>query len=242
MIEINKLHVNVEDKPIITGIDLTLEKGKVHVLMGPNGSGKSTLGNTLMGHPQYTVTSGSIVLNGNDITSLPVHERAQAGLFLSFQYPREIPGVNVSGFLRQAYNATHTPTLSIFEFQTVLQEKMALLHMDQSFIERSLNEGFSGGEKKKMEILQLLVLNPQVAILDETDSGLDIDALKLVSQGINAFMGPDKTVLLITHYKRILDYITPDHIMVMMEGKIVHEGGPELIDVLEEKGYAWLKK
>ena len=235
-LEIKDLHVEVEGKEILKGISLTIEQGKVHALMGPNGSGKSTLANVLLGHPKYTVTQGKIILNGEDITNLPPNERASKGLFLSFQYPKEISGVTLTNFLRAAYNATHEP-LSIVDFYKLLQTKMAQLHVDKKFAQRYLNEGFSGGEKKKAEILQMLVLQPTFAILDETDSGLDVDALKIVAEGINTVTCKDRGILLITHYNRILEYITPDIVSILQDGKITKTGGKELAQQIEQKGF-----
>ncbi len=240
ILEIKDLRVNVEGKEIIKGLDLSLDTGKINALMGPNGSGKSTLANTLMGHPKYEVTSGTILLDGEDITSMDADERARKGLFLSFQYPLEITGVTVTNFLMSALENVKGEKPSMLEFKRLLDEKMDLLEIDRRFLTRYLNEGFSGGEKKRSEILQLAVLDPKVAILDETDSGLDIDALRIVSDGVNKFMSEEKSVLLITHYKRILQYIEPDKVFIMMNGRIVKEGGKELAHSLEEKGYRWL--
>lgn len=244
MLEIKNLHVSIDGKEILKGVNLTLEKGKVHALMGPNGSGKSTLSNVIMGHPKYKVTQGTIVFNGEDITQLPVDERAKKGLFLSFQYPSEITGVTISNFLRTTLNNLQTEKINVMDFQKLLKEKLQLLHIPENFSQRYLNVGFSGGEKKKSEILQLAILNPQTAILDETDSGLDIDALKAVAHGVNILIENDKakTILIITHYKRILEYIKPDKLSIMIDGKIVLQGGPELVDQLEEKGYGWIEK
>ena len=241
-LEIKNLHVSVDGKEILKGVNLKLEKGKVHVLMGPNGSGKSTLSNVIMGHPRYTVTKGQIFLNGEDITTLGPSERAKKGLFLSFQYPHEISGVTINNFLRTALNNLRKEKINVMEFQKLLKEKLKLLQIPENFADRYLNAGFSGGEKKKSEILQLAVLNPRVAILDETDSGLDIDALRAVSHGINTLRDADKEILIITHYKRILEYIAPDKLSIMIDGKIVLEGGKELVDQLEEKGYGWIEK
>lgn len=240
ILEIQDLHVNVEGKEILKGLNLQLELGKVNALMGPNGSGKSTLANTLMGHPKYEITSGKILFNGEDITKLSPDERAKKGLFLSFQYPYEVSGITVTNFLMTALENIRGQKPGMLEFKKLLDEKMQLLKIDPKFLSRYLNEGFSGGEKKKSEILQLAVLNPQLAILDETDSGLDIDALKIVSEGVNAFMNENKCILIITHYKRILEYITPDNVFIMVEGKIVKKGTSELVDNLEEKGYGWI--
>lgn len=244
IVQVKDLHVEIEGKEILKGLNLTLETGKVHALMGPNGSGKSTLANTLMGHPKYKITKGNIMLSGEDITELPPDERAKKGLFLSFQYPNEIPGVTVSHFLRAALNAKRGEDnkISVMEFKKILDEKVKMLKIDPSFLIRYLNEGFSGGEKKRSEILQLAVLDPTVAILDETDSGLDIDALRTVAEGVNHFMNKEKCILIITHYKRILEYIKPDKLFIMIEGKIALEGTGELADHLEEKGYGWIEK
>ncbi|MEN9626168.1 MAG: hypothetical protein RL557_496 [archaeon] len=242
MLEIKNLHVSVEGKEILKGVNLKLEKGRVHVLMGPNGSGKSTLSNVIMGHPKYSVTSGQILLDGEDITALGPDERAKKGLFLSFQYPHEISGVTINNFLRTALNNLRKEKMNVMDFQKLLKEKLKLLDIPETFADRYLNAGFSGGEKKKSEILQLAVLNPRVAILDETDSGLDIDALRAVSHGINTLRDAEKSILIITHYKRILEYITPDKLSIMIDGRIVLEGGKELVDQLEEKGYGWIEK
>ena len=242
MLEIKNLHVEFKDKEILKGVNLTLEPGKVHALMGPNGSGKSTLAHVLAGDPRYNVVSGKILLNGKDITKSNPNERAKLGLFLSFQNPVEIEGVKLSTFLRQAYNSLNKKKLSILEFNELLEKKAEELKIPREFLSRYLNKGFSGGEKKKAEILQLLVLNPEIAILDETDSGLDIDSLKLVAQGINKFMTKDKIVLIITHYKRILEYVKPDKVSIIINGKIVKEGSGELVNKLEEKGYEWVDK
>ncbi len=241
---VKDLQVSVEGKKILNGVSLEVPLGKITVLMGPNGSGKSTLAQVIMGHPRYTVESGSVLFNNHDIFSLKVHERAKAGLFLSFQYPSEISGVSVANFLRTAVNNVRNKHLSVSEFRTLLEEKMKLLHIDEHFINRSLNEGFSGGEKKKCEVLQLALLQPKLAILDETDSGLDIDALRIVAEGINSVKKehPEMGILLITHYHRILQYIKPDIVYVMLNGKIVMSGSNELVKKLEEKGYDWVRK
>ncbi|RJQ15951.1 Fe-S cluster assembly ATPase SufC [Candidatus Woesearchaeota archaeon] len=241
MLEIKNLHVSVDGKEILKGLNLSLEPG-VNALMGPNGSGKSTLANTLLGHPNYEVTAGQILFKEEDITKLSPDERAKKGLFLSFQYPHEISGVTISNFLRSAYNAVTGKKVSILDFHDILEKNMSVLKMDKAFAKRYLNEGFSGGEKKRSEILQLLVLNPSLAILDETDSGLDIDALRAVSEGVNAFMKKDKCILIITHYKRILELIHPDRLFILIEGKIALSGTGELVDHLEEKGYGWIEK
>ena len=241
ILEIKDLHVEVGDKEILKGVNFSLDLGKVNALMGPNGSGKSTLAHVIAGHPDYKITKGQIIFNGENITNLDPSERAKKGLFLSFQYPQEISGVPISQFLRTAYNAVKEEKKSLLEFQELLKEKANLLGIDESFLQRYLNEGFSGGEKKKSEVLQLLVLNPKFSILDETDSGLDIDALKIVAQGVNQYMNENKGSLIITHYKRILEHIIPDKILVMIGGKIVEEGGVELVNKLESEGYSWLK-
>ncbi|MEK6830515.1 MAG: Fe-S cluster assembly ATPase SufC [Nanoarchaeota archaeon] len=248
MLEIKNLHVEVEGKKILKGVNLKLEKGKVHSLMGPNGSGKSTLANVIMGHPKYEITKGQIIFNGEDITNLSPNKRAKKGLFLSFQYPSEIEGVTISNFLRTALNSLREnkgeEKISVLDFRNLLKEKITLLKMDESFSDRYLNQGFSGGEKKRSEILQLTLLNPKIAILDETDSGLDVDAIRAVAHGINTLIGKDKDkiILIITHYKRILEHIKPHKLSIMIDGKIALEGGPELVDQLEEKGYGWIEK
>ncbi|MEK6872868.1 MAG: Fe-S cluster assembly ATPase SufC [Nanoarchaeota archaeon] len=248
MLEIKDLHVSVEGKKILKGVNLKLEKGKVHALMGPNGSGKSTLANVIMGHPKYEITKGQIIFNGEDITESSPTERAKKGIFLSFQYPTEVSGVTISNFLRTALNNLREEKklekISVLDFRNLLKEKLALLKISEDFLERYLNQGFSGGEKKKSEILQLAVLNPAIAVLDETDSGLDIDALKAVANGINTLKNEnkDKTFLIITHYKRILEHIKPEKLSIMIDGKIAFEGGKELVDDLEEKGYGWIEK
>tara|TARA_Y100000310_G_scaffold328062_1_gene395485 strand:- start:27456 stop:28196 length:741 start_codon:yes stop_codon:yes gene_type:complete len=243
-LEIKNLHVEIEGKEILKGINLTLEKGKIHALMGPNGSGKSTLANVIMGHPKYEITKGEILFNGENINELPPDERAKKGIFLSFQYPTEVSGVTISNFLRTALNNL-TPEekhLSVMDFRELLKEKLETLNINEEFAERYLNEGFSGGEKKKSEILQMAVLNPKAAILDETDSGMDVDALKVVSEGINKMMNPDKIILIITHYKRILELIKPDKLSILINGKIALEGDNNLVDQLEEKGYGWIEQ
>ena len=239
-LEIKDLNVNVEGKEIIKELNLKLEKGKVYALMGPNGSGKSTLSQVLVGNPKYKF-SGEIFFEGENIKDLTPNERAKKGLFLSFQYPVEISGVTISNFLKTALNSLKGKKISPIEFWKILDKHSKKLNIDKTFLSRFLNEGFSGGEKKKAEILQMLVLNPKLAILDETDSGLDIDSLKIVSQGINNFIDKEKTILIITHYRKILDYIKPDKIFIMKNGKIITEGGRELIEELEKKGYEGLK-
>jgi Fe-S cluster assembly ATP-binding protein len=237
-LEIRDLHVNVEDKEILRGVDLTVRSGETHAIMGPNGSGKSTLAYALAGHPKYTITSGSVLLDGEDVLAMSVDKRAQAGLFLAMQYPVEVPGVSVSNFLRSAVTAVRGEAPKLREFAKEMKSSLEGLSIDPQFAERSLNEGFSGGEKKRHEILQLEMLKPKIAVLDETDSGLDVDALRVVSQGINRFReGGDRGVLLITHYTRILQYIKPDFVHVFVAGRIVEEGGPELADRLEAEGY-----
>lgn len=247
-LEIRNLHVSVEGKPILKGVNLTVRQGEIHALMGPNGSGKSTLAYALMGHPQYEVTGGQIIFDGQDLLELEADERSRLGLFLAFQYPVAIPGVTLANFLRQAINAQRKAQnpddkgMPIPEFRSMLKEKMDLLQMDHSFAGRYLNEGFSGGEKKRAEILQLATLHPKIAILDETDSGLDIDALRVVSEGVNRLSGPDLGVLVITHYQRILNYIKPHFVHIMLDGQIVETGGPEMALHLEEQGYDWLRE
>jgi Fe-S cluster assembly ATP-binding protein len=245
-LEIRNLHVTAEGKDILKGLDLDVEKGKIHALMGPNGSGKSTLANAIMGHPSLEVTEGTITYKGDDITEADPDERARAGLFMAFQYPVAIPGVTVSKYLRMVMNARRESRgekpLKIKEFSKAAQEAMELVKIPRDFSSRYLNDGFSGGEKKRMEILQLALLRPEIAVLDETDSGLDIDALRTVAEGVNTFTGPDMGVLIITHYQRILHLVKPDAVHVMFEGRIVKEGGPELVTQLEEKGYGWIGK
>jgi Fe-S cluster assembly ATP-binding protein len=246
-LEIRNLHVAVEGKPILKGVNLVVRKGEVHALMGPNGSGKSTLANALMGHPRYEVTEGDILFQGASILEMDPDERARKGLFLAFQYPTAIPGVSVANFLRTALTARRKEMgeekpMPPKEFRALVKEKMALLKMDESFAGRYLNDGFSGGEKKRAEILQLAVLRPEIAVLDETDSGLDIDALRIVSEGVNATVGPDLGVLLITHYQRLLNYIKPDFVHVLVDGRIVKSGGAELAHELEKLGYDWIRE
>ncbi len=242
-LEIRDLHVAIAGKKILAGVDLKIKGGETHVIMGPNGSGKSTLSNVIMGHPNYRIEKGDILLNGKSILELGPDERAGKGLFLAFQYPQEISGVSLANFLRHAYNAVHPngKRLSVMDFHRMLLEKMELLKMDREFANRYLNEGFSGGEKKRSEILQLAVLGPRIAILDETDSGLDIDALRTVAHGINSVSNEKTGVLLITHYQRILKYVKPDYVHVMIKGKIVKSGGHALAEELEEKGYELLE-
>ena len=240
---IKDLHVNIGDREIIQGLSLTIECGKVHAIMGPNGSGKSTLSKVIAGHPDYTVTSGEVLMDGENILGMEPDERARKGIFLAFQYPMEVPGVTIANFLRAAVQARlpEGEELEATEYYYRLYEKMDLLEMNRAFTSRSVNEGFSGGEKKRCEILQMAMLEPKYAILDETDSGLDIDALKIVSHGVNVLRGPERGILLITHYQRLLDYIVPDYVHVMVAGKIVMSGGKELALELESKGYDWVK-
>src|SRR3989344_5478437 len=242
MLEIKNLRVEIEGKEIIKGINLKFEKGKIYALMGPNGSGKSTLANVIMGNPEYKITKGKIFLNGKDITNLNPDQKAKNGIFLSFQNPSEIEGVTISNFLRMALNNSKNKKISVPDFHKLLKEKLKLLKMPENFSERYLNQGFSGGEKKKSEILQLNILNPKVAILDETDSGLDIDALKIISKGLNKLMDKEKIIIVITHYKRILEYLKPDKIFIMKHGKIVLAGKSSLINKIEKKGYGWIEK
>jgi len=239
-LEIRDLWVNVEDTPILKGVDLTLPRGEVHALMGPNGAGKSTLGKVIAGDPGHEVVRGQILLDGEDIVGLEPDERARKGLFLAFQYPVEVPGVTIANFLRLALQARYGQEVPLTEFYGKLQRAIETLDWDEAYVTRYLNEGFSGGEKKRNEILQLMVLEPAYAILDETDSGLDIDALKVVAGGVNAMRGPEFGALVITHYQRLLGYIVPDVVHVMMDGRIVKTGGRELALELEERGYDWL--
>jgi Fe-S cluster assembly ATP-binding protein len=241
-LEIRNLHVRTEEREILHGVDLSVSKGETHALMGPNGSGKSTLANTIMGSPAYEVTEGQILLDGEDLTEADPDERARAGLFMAFQYPATIPGVSVANFLRMAVNAKRDEPIKVKEFGALLKENMELLKIDREFTSRYLNEGFSGGEKKRAEILQLAMLEPDFAILDETDSGLDIDALRVVADGVNAQRGPEHGFLIITHYTRILRYIRPDFVHIMLDGRIVREGGSELADQLEAEGYEWVRE
>ncbi len=241
-LEIQNLHVRVEEREILHGVNLSVAKGETHALMGPNGSGKSTLANALMGNPNYEVTEGKILLDGQDLTEADPDERARAGIFMAFQYPATIPGVSVANFLRMAVNARREEPIKVKEFGQVLGKNMELLKIDRAFTSRYLNEGFSGGEKKRAEILQLAMLAPDFAVLDETDSGLDIDALRIVSDGVNALRDDDRGFLIITHYTRILGYVRPDFVHIMLDGRIVREGGPELADQLEDKGYEWVRE
>lgn len=247
LLEVKGVHARVEEEgtDILKGVDLVIRPGEMHALMGPNGSGKSTLAKVIAGHPGYEVTAGEILLDGQSILDMEPDERSRAGIFLAFQYPAEIPGVSISNFLRTAVNARRSEEegdIGVLDFQAALVEKLNLLKVDKSFAARHVNDGFSGGEKKRNEILQMAMLSPSMAVLDETDSGLDIDALRIVADGVNTLLKADPSmgVLLITHYKRILEYLKPDHVHVMLDGKIAHSGGPELADQLEEMGYDWL--
>jgi Fe-S cluster assembly ATP-binding protein len=242
MLTIENLRVEIDGQEILKGLDLEVGKGEIHAIMGPNGSGKSTLANVLMGHPRYEITDGSVTFEGEDVLELEPDERAKLGLFLAFQYPSEVPGVSVANFLRTAVNSVREEELSPMDMYRLLQEKMAIMQMDPKFAERYLNEGFSGGEKKRNEILQMLMLDPKLAIMDETDSGLDIDALQVVARGVNEMRDPEFTAVVITHYQRILRYIEPDRVHVMLDGRIVTSGGKELAEALEEKGYDWVRQ
>lgn len=247
-LEIKNLHVAIEGKEILKGLSLAVNQGEIHAIMGPNGTGKSTLAYTLMGHPHYTVTQGEILFKGQNVLELEPDERSRLGMFLAFQYPVAIPGVTVANFLRTAINARRRVAdpndkgISIAAFRKMLTEKMTMLRMDPSFAGRYLNDGFSGGEKKRAEILQMATLTPEIAILDETDSGLDIDALRIVAEGVNALSGPELGVLVITHYQRLLNYIKPDFVHIMLDGRIVESGGADLALHLEEQGYDWVRE
>jgi len=246
MLEINNLCAGVEGKEILKGLSLSIGAGEVHAIMGPNGSGKSTLAQVLAGHEGYEISEGSVTYDGEDLLELAPEERTRSGMFLAFQYPVEIPGVNTTYFLRAAVNAVRQhhgeAELSAVEFLKLMREKIQLLELDESLLKRSVNEGFSGGEKKRAEILQMALLEPRMAVLDETDSGLDIDALKVVASGVNHLRRDDNAQLVITHYQRLLDYIVPDHVHVLFDGRIVKSGGKELALELEEKGYDWIAK
>jgi Fe-S cluster assembly ATP-binding protein len=245
VLEIRDLHARVEGKDILRGISLTVNRGEVHAIMGPNGSGKSTLAKVLAGHPSYEVTGGEVLLDGKNLLELEPDERARDGVFLAFQYPVEIPGVSNAQFLRLAYNEKRKhlgeEELDPLEFKDLLKERAKIVEMDAGLMSRSVNEGFSGGEKKRNEILQMAVLEPKLAVLDETDSGLDIDALRIVSEGVNKLRTADNAIVLVTHYQRLLNYIVPDHVHVLYKGRIVRSGGKELALTLEEKGYDWIK-
>ncbi|MGI2329301.1 Fe-S cluster assembly ATPase SufC [Planococcus sp. YIM B11945] len=240
---IQDLHVEIEGKEILKGVNLTIKTGEIHAIMGPNGTGKSTLASAIMGHPKYTVTSGSILLDGEDVLEMEVDERARAGLFLGMQYPSEISGVTNADFMRSAMNARREEgdEISLMKFIRELDKKMEVLDMEEEMAQRYLNEGFSGGEKKRNEILQMMMIKPSFAILDEIDSGLDIDALKVVAEGVNQMRGEEFGCLIITHYQRLLNYITPDYVHVMMQGRVVKSGGEELSHKLEAEGYDWIK-
>jgi Fe-S cluster assembly ATP-binding protein len=244
LLEVRNLHASINGTPILKGLDLTVKRGEVHAIMGHNGSGKSTLAKVLAGHTAYTVTAGTVRFEDRDLLELPPEQRARAGVFLGFQYPIEIPGVANSQFLRLAYNTVQAgrgkDELDPLEFDDLVREKMQLLEMNPDFLQRSVNEGFSGGEKKRNEILQMALLEPRLAILDETDSGLDIDALRVISQGINQLAHPDNALVLVTHYQRLLNYIVPDYVHVMADGRIVKTGGKDLALELEERGYDWI--
>lgn len=245
MLEIKDLHAGIDGNEILKGITLTVNKGEVHAIMGPNGSGKSTLAKVLAGHPAYEVTKGTITYEGKNLLEMPPDERAREGVFMAFQYPIEVPGVSNAQFLRLAYNEKRKhlgeEELDPLEFKDLLKERAKVVEMDASFMTRSVNEGFSGGEKKRNEILQMAVLEPKLAVLDETDSGLDIDALRIVAGGVNQLHNPENAVILVTHYQRLLDYIVPQYVHVLANGRIAREGGKELALELEEKGYDWLK-
>ena len=247
-LDIRNLHVSVEGREILKGVNLLVRQGEVHALMGPNGTGKSTLAYTLMGHPNYTVTEGEVWFKGQNILELQADQRSHLGLFLAFQYPVAIPGVSMANFLRAAINAQRKSLnpqdkgISVLEFRKLLKEEMDLLKMDHTFAGRYLNDGFSGGEKKRAEVLQMATLRPEIAVMDETDSGLDIDALRIVSEGVNTLAGPNLGVLIITHYQRILNYVKPEFVHIMLDGRIVESGGPELALHLEEQGYDWIRE
>ena len=245
MLDIKNLQVNVEGKPILKGINLHVNAGEVHAIMGPNGSGKSTLARALSGHPEYEITGGNVTFEGKDLLDMDPDERAREGVFMAFQYPVEIAGVNNAYFLKAALNAKRKhqgqPELDAMEFMQLIKEKSKLLEIDQSMLSRAVNEGFSGGEKKRNEIFQMSLLEPRLAILDETDSGLDIDALKLVASGVNAMRTPERGIIVVTHYQRLLDYIVPDYVHVLSAGRIVKSGGKELALELEKRGYGWIE-
>ena len=246
ILEVKNLHVSVEDQEILSGVDLTVNAGEVHAIMGPNGSGKSTLASTLAGRADYEVTAGEATYRGLDLLALEPEERAREGVFLAFQYPMELPGVRAWQFLKAAADAKRVhqgeEEYSARDFDRMLREKVKLVEIDPELVRRSVNEGFSGGEKKRNEILQMAILEPTLALLDETDSGLDIDALRIVSDGVNSLRNSENAIVLVTHYQRLLNYITPDHVHVLMDGRIVRSGGPELALELEEKGYDWIKE
>jgi Fe-S cluster assembly ATP-binding protein len=245
MLEIRNLHARAGDRDILRGVDLTVRPGEVHAIMGPNGSGKSTLAHVLAGRPGYEVTEGTVAFDGHDLIGLSPEERAREGVFLAFQYPVEIPGVSNVYFLKAALNAVRKPRgepeLDAVEFLAIVQEKSKLVGMDEELVKRPVNEGFSGGEKKRNEIFQMAVLEPRLAVLDETDSGLDIDALRTVADGVNRLRGPERAMIVVTHYQRLLNYIVPDFVHVLVDGRIVRSGGKEMAQELEEKGYSWLE-
>ena len=241
-LSIRNLHATIDGAEILRGIDLDIDRGSVHAIMGPNGSGKSTLAHVLMGHPAYEVTEGSVTFRGTDVLELEPDERSRLGIFLAFQYPSAIPGVTVANFLRMAVNARREEPIKVKEFGAMLGENMDLLKISRDFTSRYLNEGFSGGEKKRAEILQLAMLQPEFAVLDETDSGLDIDALRIVAEGVNAMRGDERGFLIITHYTRILEYVKPDFVHILLDGRIEREGGSELADELEDKGYEFVRE
>jgi Fe-S cluster assembly ATP-binding protein len=245
MLEISNLYASIDDRPILRGVNLHVRPGEVHAIMGPNGSGKSTLANVLAGREHYRVTGGTVTYRGRDLLAMPPEERAREGVFLAFQYPVEIPGVANVHFLKAALNAVRKhrglPELDAMDFLSLVKEKMKLVEMDESFLYRSVNEGFSGGEKKRNEILQMAVLEPQLAILDETDSGLDIDALRIVAEGVNSLRSPERAVIMVTHYRRLLDYVVPDYVHVLANGRIVRSGDRSLALELEERGYGWVE-
>ena len=241
-VEIQDLHVKIEEREVLKGINLVVRKGEVHALMGPNGSGKSTLAYSLMGHPKYAVTGGNILMKGQSLLEMEPDERARRGLFLAFQYPCEVPGVRMSNLLRLAVSARVGKEIDVMEFYDKIEKTMKRLEMGEQFVKRYVNDGFSGGEKKRNEILQMMVMQPEFAVLDEIDSGLDIDALRIVSQGLNELRGPELGILIITHYERILRYITPDFVHILVDGRIVKSGGADLAAHLEEHGYDWIVK
>tara|TARA_B100000745_G_scaffold274623_1_gene203651 strand:+ start:688 stop:1446 length:759 start_codon:yes stop_codon:yes gene_type:complete len=246
ILSVRNLHVSIGEQEILRGVDLTVNAGEIHAIMGPNGSGKSTLANSLAGRPEYLVTSGAVLYQGQDLLLLEPEDRARAGVFLAFQYPLELPGVRAWQFLKAAIDARRhyngEEDMTAREFDRLLRDKIAMVEIDPDLAKRNVNEGFSGGEKKRNEILQMAMLEPKLALLDETDSGLDIDALRIVSEGINKLRNPENAVVLVTHYQRILNYITPDYVHVLLDGRIVRSGGPELAHELEEKGYDWVRE